>query len=834
MSLTVKQLAKVVGTPIDKLILQFKEAGVFIETEDSSIAPQDKQMLLAYLRRGATSTVSEKETRGERITITRRSVSQIKVAGPKKPGGRTAESIVNVEVRKKRTYIKRKPILEQELPESDPIASIEKEELIKVETSMLTSEPVQETEKTVPSVEPQKQEEDRIKREREEFERRKLESKSRRKLKARARREADEEVVEETNIAPLFDLKHQLGSFEEKAQRRGKRKTTKEVEAEEHLFAISKHGFERPTARIVKEVLIPEKLTVAQLAERMSVKASEVIQMLIKLGVMATINQAIDQDTASLLVEEMGHKVKLVRSNAMEESLFPQTKISESESPRAPIVAIMGHVDHGKTSLLDAIRRTHVHKNEAGGITQHIGAYCVHVEKGDITFLDTPGHAAFTAMRARGAQCTDIVVLVVAADDGVMPQTEEAVAHARAAEVPMVVAVNKMDKSDASLDRVQQELAKLGILSEEWGGQVLFVPVSAKTGQGIDKLLEAILLQAEIGDLKAPTEGPAKGVIIESSLDKGRGPVATLLVQSGLLRRGDILLAGTEYGRVRALLDETGTSLETAGPSRPVEVLGLSGVPNAGDMAFVIADEKKARQIASLRYAKIRETQLVRPGTSTENLFASLGISETKNLNVALKADVHGSVEALSEALNQLSNSDVKISVVHQGVGGINESDIHLAKASHALMIGFNVRAEAAARRLAETESVPIYYYSVIYDVITEVTKTARSLVPPKIKEVILGLAEVRDVFSSSKLGAVAGCMVIDGIVKRGYPIRVLRNQIVIYQGELESLRRFKEDASEVHNGLECGIGVKNYKDVKIGDQIEVFEKVEIERPVTA
>lgn len=875
MSVTVKELAKAVGTPVEKLILQLREAGVTIEAEDSPVAPQDKQALLAYLRRSTTSTTPSKEVRGERITITRKSVSQIKVAGSKKPGGRAAGSVVNVEVRKKRTYVKRSPIPEPETHEHDALPT-EKEELIEevashliksseghpeegrtkkdsdatTEVSPLTAElpadvfqleepaPTQ-IEETLSPEEQRKQAEERASREQEELQKRRSESKFRRKLKARAKRDADEEGFDAPPIAPLFDLKHQLGSRDallgDKTLRRTRRsKTAKEIEAEENVFAISRHSFERPTVRVVREVLIPETLTVAQLAEKMSVKATEVIRALIKMGAMATINQVIDQDTASLVAEEMGHKAKLVRANALEESLFEQAKPSdhENESPRAPVVTIMGHVDHGKTSLLDVIRRTTVQQSEAGGITQHIGAYCVHVEKGDITFLDTPGHAAFTAMRARGAKCTDIVVLVVAADDGVMPQTEEAIAHAHAAKVPIVVAINKIDKPDADLERVRQELASRDVLSEEWGGQVLFVPVSAKTGQGVDKLLEAILLQAEICDLKAVAEGPARGVVIESRLDKGRGPIATILVQAGQLRRGDILLAGTEYGRIRALLDEKGNPLEAAGPSRPVEVLGLSSVPNAGDVAFVVADEKKARYITQLRQTKLKDTQLARAGVTTENLFAQMDASGTKILNIALKADVHGSLEALREALSRLSNPDVKIAIVHQGVGGINESDIQLAKTSHALMIGFNVRAEAAARRLAETESIPIYYYSIIYDVIAEVGKTAHSLIPPKIKEVILGTAEVRNVFNSSKMGAVAGCMVVDGTVKRGRPIRVLRNHIVIYQGELESLRRFKEDAAEVRSGMECGIGVKNYNDVKTGDQIEVFERVEVKEAV--
>lgn len=869
--LTVRDLAKVVGTPVDKLILQFNEAGVSIEQAEQAVDDQAKQALLAYLRRNQGTLESEKTVSPQRITVTRKSVSQIKVTTPK--GGRsTAVNVVNVEVRKKRTYVKRKPqeetsaqlesaaviksedIEETFQAEAPPVVALKdsKEESLIAEKEATESvkpvlseaiQPVEtssredfelevsEKQKLSPE-ETQKENEENLRREQEELERRKTENKFKRKLKARARREADEEELAEEDLPrALLAVKHPLARRidADDVSRRGKRKLgNKESDAKANLFAISRHGFERPTAPVIKEVMIMETATVAELAQKMSVKGAEVIRALMKMGVMATINQVIDQDTAILVIEEMGHKAKLLKSNALEEALLDDSKGSTPLVTRAPVVAIMGHVDHGKTSLLDYIRRTKVTAGEAGGITQHIGAYRVHIDKGDITFLDTPGHAAFTAMRARGAKCTDIVVLVVAADDGVMPQTEEAIMHAKAAKVPIVVAVNKMDKPDADFDRVKQELSTRNVLPEEWGGDSLFVAVSAKTGLGVDTLLESILLQAEMADLKAEIEGPAKGVVIESRLDKGRGPVATVLVQNGRLKKGDILLAGTEYGRIRALMDARGEQLDVAGPSVPVEVLGLSGVPNAGDAAFVVDDERKAREIVQLRQTKVREAQLIRQATTTENLFSQMVSAENKALNIVLKADVHGSVEAISDALSRLSSDEVKVSVISQGVGGITESDIHLAKTSKALVIGFNVRAEAPARRLAEIEGIPLYYYSIIYDVIEQVGKAARGLMSPKIKEVILGTAEVRNVFRSSKLGAIAGCMVTEGNIKRGRPIRVLRNNVVIYEGELESLRRFKDDVSEVRNGMECGIGVKNYNDVSSGDQIEVYERVEV------
>lgn len=590
------------------------------------------------------------------------------------------------------------------------------------------------------------------------------------------------------------------------------------------------HGFTRPTAPMVREVSLPESLTVAELAQKMSVKAAEVIKTFMKMGTLVTINQVVDQETAAIVVDEMGHIPKLLKENAIEEELTLPQQVGEAVY-RPPVVTIMGHVDHGKTSLLDYIRATKVAAGEAGGITQHIGAYHVETTKGTICFLDTPGHAAFTQMRARGAKVTDIVVLVVAADDGVMPQTIEAIQHARAAKVHIVVAINKVDKPQADPERVKQELVGHGVIPEEWGGDAMFVHVSAKTGKGIDELLVAILLQAEVLELTTVVEGRAKGVVIESRLDKGRGAVATLLVQSGTLKKGDILLAGHEFGRIRAMLNEHGKFLDAVGPSMPVEVLGLSGIPNAGDEAIVVADERKAREVALFRQGKFREVKLARQkAAKLENVFSQLQTGQVNTLNIVLKADVNGSAEALHDALTKLSTSEVRVNLIASGVGGITESDVNLAVASNAILIGFNVRADASARRVISEESVDLHYYSIIYEAIDEVKKAISGMLQPEIREQIIGLAEVREVFFSPKLGAIAGCLVADGVVKRNNRIRVLRSHVVIYEGELESLRRFKDDVSEVKAGTECGIGVKNYNDVKVGDQIEVYEKVTVAR----
>ncbi len=595
----------------------------------------------------------------------------------------------------------------------------------------------------------------------------------------------------------------------------------------------SQHAFEMPTAPIVRDVEIPESITVAELAQRMSVKGTEVVKVMMNLGSMVTINQTIDQDTAAIVVEEMGHKAKLLKESAIEDEIVQATVDEAEKITRAPVVTVMGHVDHGKTSLLDYIRKSKVAAGETGGITQHIGAYSVNSDKGKITFLDTPGHEAFTAMRARGAKVTDIVIIVVAADDGVMPQTEEAVRHAKAGSVPMIVAINKIDKADADPDRVKQELSKLEVIPEEWGGETMFVNVSATTGEGVDQLLENILLQAEILELKAAEEGPASGIVIESRLDKGRGPVASVLIQNGELNKGDVVLSGHEFGRVRAMYDENGREQASAGPSIPVEILGLSGTPNAGDEMIVVPDEKKAREIALFRQGKYREVKLAKQQASKlENVLSQMGEAEGVSLNILIKADVQGSSEALVESLSKLSSDEVNVNIISSAVGGITESDVNLAMASSGIIIGFNVRADSAARKTANEEGIDIRYYSIIYDVIDDVKKALSGLLEPEIREEIIGLAEVKEVFRSAKLGDIAGCIVTSGVVRRNNPIRVLRDNVVIYEGELESLRRFKDDVNEVKSGTECGIGVKNYNGVKVGDQIEVFERVSVTRSV--
>ena len=593
-------------------------------------------------------------------------------------------------------------------------------------------------------------------------------------------------------------------------------------------------SFNKPVAAVTRDVVIGETITVGELANKMAVKGSQVIKTMMKMGAMATINQVIDQETAQLVAEEMGHKVILRRENELEEAILNDRDMGEAQAePRAPVVTIMGHVDHGKTSLLDYIRSTKVASGEAGGITQHIGAYHVTTDKGAITFLDTPGHAAFTSMRARGAQATDIVVLVVAADDGVMPQTIEAIQHAKAAGVPVVVAVNKIDKPEADPDRVRNELSQYGILSEEWGGETQFISVSAKKGIGIDDLLDAILLQAEVLELKAVRAGMASGVVIESYLDKGRGPVATILVQSGTLNKGDIVLCGFEYGRIRAMRNELGQDITEAGPSIPVEILGLSNVPSAGDEATVVRDEKKAREVALYRQGKFRDVKLARQQKAKlENMFANMESGKVSELNIVLKTDVQGTCEAITDSLMKLSTDEVKVKIIGSGVGGITETDATLAAASNAIILGFNVRADASARRLIESESVDLRYYSVIYSLIDEIKQAMSGMLAPEFKQEIMGLAEVRDVFRSPKFGAIAGCMVTEGTIKRNNPIRVLRDNVVIYEGELESLRRFKDDVAEVRNGMECGIGVKNYNDVRPGDMIEVFQVIEVQRTI--
>ncbi|ABM62513.1 translation initiation factor IF-2 [Halorhodospira halophila] len=884
---TVKEFAQTVGIPVERLQAQLEAAGLGRRDDGAALSAEDKATLLAHLRQG--SPEQEEEGGGsdgspKKITLKRRSHSQLKMPAGRDAGSRGPRQTrtVNVEVRKRRTYVKRSDIeaeekrkqeeaeeaaaqleraLEQEEAkreedaaeaqragdtavtggdEAEQAPSEEAAPAEEAEPSAADAEAVEESGVEVQAAEPEetaadetaraqaealkekpKSQQDEAKKREEERERKRAE------LEAKREREAEERAQRKQEAKPKKKKAEQPAGGRGAGARRGGKKRGGGTAAKQ-----LQQEFERPTAPVVREVEIPETITVAELADRMSVKAAALIKEMMKQGVMATINQAIDQETAAILVEEMGHKPKLQRDDDVEEELLRQGEQPEGEQiGRAPVVTVMGHVDHGKTSLLDYIRRAKVASGEAGGITQHIGAYRVEGENGSATFLDTPGHQAFTAMRARGAQMTDIVVLVVAADDGVMPQTKEAVEHARAAEVPIVVAVNKMDKEDADPNRVKQELSQMEVIPEEWGGDVQFVHVSAMTGEGMDELIEAIVLQAELQELKAVKDCPARGVVLESSLDKGRGPVATVLVQNGYLHRGDTVISGTEFGRVRALVDEHGKRVNEAGPSTPVEVLGLSGLPDAGDDIMVVEDERKAREVAESRSERQREKRLAQQQAARmENLFSQMKEDEVSTINLLVKADVHGSAEALRQSLEDLSHEEVRVRVVSSGVGAITESDVNLALASEAIMIGFNVRADAAAKRMVQEHGVDLHYYSVIYDAIEQVKNAISGMLEPTLEEHILGTAEVREVFRSSKLGQVAGCLVVDGVVRRRNPIRVLRDSVVIYEGELESLRRFKDDVNEVRAGTECGIGVKNYNDVRAGDQIECYERVEVQR----
>jgi translation initiation factor IF-2 len=804
------------------------------------------------------------------MTLQRKTTSTLSVGKSK---------AVKVEVRKKRTYVKRTDVEEQRHAEEEAKRKVEEAEARKkaeqeaqdaakkaaeekarkaeearkaqeaeraarAERAKKEAEERKAAESTLTpeekaAQETARKEEERLKKQQEEEVQRKLEEDAKRAAEEarklaeenerRWKEEEEQRKKEEAEEVHLHSNRYAQEAEDEddlQVERSSRRRKKSRKNAGEDL----KHSFNKPAQPVERVVKLGETITVGELASRLAIKSNEVIKAMMKMGEMATINQVLDQDTAVLVVEEMGHKYELVNDNALEDELVADASEGE-KTTRAPVVTIMGHVDHGKTSLLDYIRRAKVADGEAGGITQHIGAYSVETDNGRIAFLDTPGHAAFTAMRARGATATDIVIIVVAADDGVMPQTKEAVQHARAANVPLIVAVNKMDKESADPDRVKTELSQLEVISEEWGGEHQFVNVSAKTGMGIDELLDAITLQAELLDLQAVATGPGRGIVIESRLDKGRGPVASVLVQQGEVKAGDILLCGEEYGRVRAMRDENGKEVKQAGPSTPVEILGLSGVPIAGEDALVVQDERKAREVAGKRHTKQRELKLAKQQKAKlENMFANMEAGDVSDLNVVLKADVQGSVEAISESLTKLSTDEVKVNIVGSGVGGITETDASLAAASSAIIVGFNVRADATARRIVENEEIDLRYYSVIYNLIDEVKAAMSGMLAPEFRQEIIGLAEVRDVFKSPKLGAIAGCMVTEGTIKRSAPIRVLRENVVIYEGELESLRRFKDDVQDVRNGMECGIGVKNYNDVKVGDQIEVFETVEVKR----
>lgn len=817
--MTVREFAKAMGNiPEERLLASLQKAGIAVTDAGQTLTVEQKRALLAFLKSGQSAAATPTKGAADKVIYTQTKVGALRQQG---------KGAVNVVFRRQKQVAVEPKVATTIQAGTDTTAP-----------QLVTKKKQEASAETIPAV-----------------------------------AEINEEAIEEkkprkkeTSVATAIETPQTVGEVstdmgEGEDKKRAKKKKTRRGIPERHSHIVSlsddeeleqtpryrkhhpkksqvtllqptrEHGFSKPTTPVVHEVALPESITVADLAAKMTVKAAEVIKAMMKMGAMVTINQVIDQETAAIVVEEMGHVPKLVNINALEESLITEGDINYEVLPRAAVVTIMGHVDHGKTSLLDYIRRTKVTSGEAGGITQHIGAYQVNTSKGIITFLDTPGHEAFTAMRARGAKCTDIVVLVVAADDGVMPQTIEAIQHAKAAKVPLIVAVNKIDKPGADPDKVRQMLSQHEVISDEWGGDTMFQLISAKTGQGVDELLDRILLQADVLELKAPVEGPARGVVIESRLDKGRGPVATILVQAGTLRKGDVLLAGGEYGRVRAMIDDHGKSRDEILPSMPVEILGLSGVPSAGDEAIVLPNEKKAREVALFRQGKYRDIKLARQrAAKLENIFGQMGEGHVATLNAVLKADVQGSVEAISDALIKLSTSEVKVNIIASGVGGITESDINLAIASSAIVIGFNVRADGGARRLVESEGVDLRYYSVIYNLIDEVKAALSGLLKPEFKEVITGLAEVRDVFRSSKLGAIAGCIVLEGTVRRNSSIRVLRDNVVVFTGKLESLRRFKDDVNEVKSGTECGIGVKDYNDIKPGDQIEVYETTQVMR----
>ncbi len=824
---TVKELALVVATPVERLLQQMREAGLPHSHAEQVVTDEEKQKLLAHLK----SSHGDKLAEPSKITLKRKTTSTLRVAGSK---------TISVEVRKKKTFVtpeaaeaaaepkrEEKPAADKRAVEAPARPKVEvrteprriddaeeaRVRAVEARQAQAAAAAAAPVEAAKPSVA------DRAKDDARRVAPKRNEEEERRERKQAQPRPSLKEKAPAPRVAPR--------STEEESDRfrRGGRG------GKSKLKKRNQHGFQSPVGPVVREVSIGETITVAELAAQMSVKGAEVVKFMFKMGTPVTINQVLDQETAQLVAEELGHKVTLVSENALEEQLAESLKFEGEAESRAPVVTVMGHVDHGKTSLLDYIRRTKVATGEAGGITQHIGAYHVETDRGMVTFLDTPGHAAFTAMRARGAKATDIVILVVAADDGVMPQTEEAIQHAKAAGVPIVVAINKIDKPGADLDRIKHDLAAREVIPEEWGGTTQFIPVSAKVGTGIDELLEAVLLQAEVLELKATPSAPGRGVVVESRLDKGRGPVATVLVQDGTLRQGDMVLVGVNYGRVRAMLDENGKPIKEAGPSIPVEILGLDGTPDAGDDLTVLADEKKAREVALFRQGKFREVKLARAHAGKlENIFETMGQEEKKTLNIVLKSDVRGSLEALQGSLAGLGNEEVQVRVVGGGVGGITESDANLALASNAVIFGFNVRADAGARKIVEQEGLDLRYYNVIYDIIEDVKKALTGMLGSDVRENILGIAEVRDVFRSPKFGAVAGCMVVEGNVHRNRPIRVLRDDVVVFEGELESLRRFKDDVSEVRAGMECGIAVKSYNDVRVGDKIEVFEKVEVAR----
>ena len=877
---SVAQFATELGLPAELLLEQLKGAGVNKVAAEDKLTEQDKTSLLEYLRKEHGAQAPK-----NKITLTRKQNTEIK-----KTDSTGKARTIQVEVRKKRVLVRRDDVAEAEpIEEFTPVVPVE--EPVVPETVIEAVAPVPELIVPEPEVLPEPVEEvapPKVKAkvtksvltpeqmaQREEEARRhaaliaaQTEDLRRKQELAQKRQEEEAKRAAEKAAAAEKATKLSEGTLHKPAAKEGAKEDDKSKKAgksnrdwadnENKKRGIKsrgdvgvaqgwrahkskskshkgdedqQHAFNAPTEPIVHEVLVPETISVADLAHKMAVKASEVIKALMKMGMMVTINQVLDQETAIIVVEEMGHIAKAAAANDPETFLEEEAHAEAVQEPRPPVVTVMGHVDHGKTSLLDYIRRSRVASGEAGGITQHIGAYHVETPRGMVTFLDTPGHEAFTAMRARGAKATDVVILVVAADDGVMPQTIEAVHHAKAAGVPLVVAVNKIDKAEANPERVKQELVAQEVVPEDWGGDTMFVEVSAKTGKGIDDLLEAVLLQAEVLELKAPKNTPAKGLVIEGRLDKGRGPVSTILIQSGTLKRGDMLLAGTAFGRVRAMLDEAGKDIKDAGPSIPVEILGLSDVPNAGDEVIVLNDERKAREIALFRQGKFRDVKLARQqAAKLENMFEQMGEGEVKTLALIIKSDVQGSYEALSTSLQKLSTDEVKVNIIHTGVGAISESDVNLAAASKAVVIGFNVRADAGARKLIDSSGVDVRYYNIIYEAVDEVKAALGGMLAPEQKENAIGLVEIREVFRISKVGAVAGCYVLDGVVKRGSKVRVLRDNVVIHTGELDSLKRFKDDVKEVKANFECGLSLKNFNEIEVGDTLEVFEVVEVAR----
>jgi translation initiation factor IF-2 len=870
---SVLQFAGELGLPAELLLEQLKSAGVNKVASSDQLTEADKELLLTYLRKEHGQAPKNK------ITLTRKQNTEIK-----KTDSSGKARTIQVEVRKKRVLVRNEEVAEQPAPaepvNEEPVIEavvpevlvepVVEEPVIEAVVPEVVAEPAVEEPVAKKSVKPSLLSPEQIAQRANEAKRHEalmaMQMEDLRKKQEMAQKRLDDEAKKAAEAAAAA-AKLSAGTLHKPAAKEGAKTEDKSAkkgaknkewaDAENKKRGIktrgdvnmgqgwraqkskaksqrndeAEHAFNAPTEPIVHEVLVPETITVADLAHKMAVKAGEVIKVLMKMGMMVTINQVLDQETAIILVEEMGHIAKAAAANDPETFLDDADHAEAIQEARPPVVTVMGHVDHGKTSLLDYIRRSRVASGEAGGITQHIGAYHVETPRGMVTFLDTPGHEAFTAMRARGAKATDVVILVVAADDGVMPQTIEAVHHAKAAGVPLVVAVNKIDKPEANSERVKQELVAEEVVPEDWGGDVMFVEVSAKTGQGIDNLLEAVLLQAEILELKAPKNTPAKGLVIEGRLDKGRGPVSSILVQSGTLKRGDMILAGSAFGRVRAMLDEAGNDIKEAGPSIPVEILGLSDVPNAGEEVIVLNDERKAREIALFRQGKFRDVKLAKQQASKlENMFDQMAEGEVKTLGLIIKSDVQGSYEALSTSLQKLSTAEVKVNIIHTGVGAVTESDVNLAVASKAVLIGFNVRADAGARKLIESSGVDVRYYNIIYEAVDEIKAALGGMLSPEKKESATGLVEIREVFRISKVGAIAGCYVLDGVIKRNSKVRVLRDDVVIHTGELDSLKRFKDDVKEVKSNFECGLSLKNFNDIEVGDMLEVFEVVEVAR----